>query len=177
LIAGDNTDLFSVQVIHNGFFCNLTSEVEYISSSVDFFDNCYAGTWSMSVLDEILFMLGCQRDSKLHLYWCLPGKVINDGLVCVESNADCASMASASKYEKTLLLFIDHTNFLRELRDDVIIKGGTTFPSVITPMNNAERGTSKDCVASSSPLFVSQQRNSQKGHGEDEVFASEQNNS
>jgi hypothetical protein len=131
----------------------------------------------MSVLDEILFMLGCQRDRKLHVYWCLPGKVINDGLVPVESNADCASMATASKIEKTLLLFIDHTDFLRQLRDDVIIKGETTFSTVITPMNIPETGTSRDCDASSSALFVSEQRNSQEGHGEDEVFASDQRNS
>ncbi|KAM0825757.1 hypothetical protein ACQ4PT_069340 [Festuca glaucescens] len=39
-------------------------------------------------------------------------------------------MINASKYHKTLVLFVDHTNFLKGLRPDVIV-GQTTAPSPV----------------------------------------------
>jgi hypothetical protein len=73
------------------------------------------------------------RDGKLHVYWCYPGKDITDGLVPVECDADCVEMIKASSTVKTLALFVDHTNFLRNIRADVILNGAPNFPLVISP--------------------------------------------
>lgn len=78
-------------------------------------------------------MLGYQRDGRLHVYWCMPDKEITNGLVPVDSGECIADMIKASQTHRTLVLYVDHTNFLRELRDDVIINGGPKLPPVISP--------------------------------------------
>jgi hypothetical protein len=99
---------------------------------------CSAETWSCLWIDEILTRLGYVRDGKLHVYWCYPGKDITDGLVPVECDADCVEMIKASSTVKTLALFVDHTNFLRNIRDDVILNGVPNLPLVISPRNCQE---------------------------------------
>jgi hypothetical protein len=37
------------------------------------------------------------------------------------------------RYQKTLVLLVDHTNFLKSLRDDVISNGCPPLPAVISP--------------------------------------------
>jgi hypothetical protein len=76
----EDGDLFTVRVIHNGFFCGLRDNLEYVDSTVDNFELCSAATWSMLQLDEILEILGYQRDGRLHVYWCLPNTDIRKWL-------------------------------------------------------------------------------------------------
>jgi hypothetical protein len=120
-IPGVNSDLFSVEVIHNGFFCGLGANLSYVSASTGIFDNCSAETWSNLWIDDILQQLGYERDRKLHVYWLLPDKDLIDGLVPIVTDADIIQMINASAKFKTLVLFLDHNNFLRSLRDDVIV--------------------------------------------------------
>ena len=56
------------------------------------------------------------------MYWCLPDKEITDGLVLVENQSQIYEMIKASKTHKTLVLFVDHTDFLRQLRPDVAVR-------------------------------------------------------
>jgi hypothetical protein len=79
--GGEYCDLFSVEVVHNGFFCGLRENLQYVSDSSVFFDDCSAETWSCLWIDEILSILGYERDGRLRVYWCYPGKDITDGLV------------------------------------------------------------------------------------------------
>jgi hypothetical protein len=59
----------------------------------------------------------------------LPGKELKDGLVPVETDADCASMVTVSNSYKCIVLFVDHTDFLRHFREDIIINGGSKMPA------------------------------------------------
>jgi hypothetical protein len=111
LFPGEDDGLFTVEV-HNGFFCGLRDNLCYVDSSTAHFDNCTADTWSISWVNEILRILGCERDGRLHVYWLLPGHDIRNGLVLVENQANIRQMVNASKTEKTLVLFTDRTNFL-----------------------------------------------------------------
>jgi hypothetical protein len=120
LHPSEESDLFTVELIHNGFFCGLVDKLEYVCASVDHFDFMAAETWSIFWLDEILKTLGLSRDGKLHVYWCLPDKNIRDGLVPIESDEVIRRMARAIRTEKTLSVFVDHTDFLRGLRQDVL---------------------------------------------------------
>ena len=70
-----------------------------------------------------------ERDGKLQVYWCPPGKEICDGLVCIERDADIVKMIQAAENYKTLVLFVDHSNFLKNLREEVIINGGSPLTS------------------------------------------------
>jgi hypothetical protein len=158
LNAGENCDLFSVEVCHNGFFCGLRRNLEYVCASTAFFDNCCAQTWSTECIDEILRYLGCERDGKVHVYWCLPEKDIVDSLVPIDSNARFAEMVTASKTHKTLVLFIDHTNFLGTLRTDVIVSEGPSLPAVISPRKIPAAYKSDAREASSSAIVEAREK-------------------
>jgi hypothetical protein len=67
-----------------------------------------------------LKVFGYARDGKLHVYWLYPGKDINDGLVPIENDADIVKMINAIRLDKTRLLYIDHTNFLKNLIPDIL---------------------------------------------------------
>ena len=125
------------------FFFNLTGEVEYISSSCYSFDNFTGDTWSMSSVNAILNVLGLDRgDGKLSVYWLMLGKSFSDGLMLVEKQADIRLMVNAIKHNKTLVLFVDHGGFLKNLRPDVPVRPhGPASPSahVQTPAVDAHR--------------------------------------
>ena len=83
-----DSELFSIEIDHGGFFCGIGVNLTYISYSVTTFDDCDADTWSILWIDELLKFLGYERDGKLHVYWNLPGKGIGEGLVLVKSDAE-----------------------------------------------------------------------------------------
>ncbi|KAM0869263.1 hypothetical protein ACQ4PT_040790 [Festuca glaucescens] len=120
LYPSEESNLFTLEVVHNGFFRGLRDNLEYVVSSVDHFDYLTGDIWSMDWMNEILTSLGLARDGKLHLYWCLPDKDIREGLVPLDCDAVIRIMARASLKEKTLCVFVDHTDFLRQLRTDVV---------------------------------------------------------
>jgi hypothetical protein len=68
LLRGGESDLFIVEVVYNGFFCGTKGSkgrLLYECCSVDYFDNCSRDTWSLSSLNGIPRLLGCERDGKL----------------------------------------------------------------------------------------------------------------
>ena len=113
-----------------------SENVTYVDGSVGCFDYCSTKTWSLSVLDQILEEHNVVIEPRMHVYWCRPRNEIDDGLVPIETESDMAMMTNAVTYEKTLVLFIDHTNFLRNLRADIIINGGPSLPHVISPIKS-----------------------------------------
>jgi hypothetical protein len=52
--------------------------------------------------------------------WLYREKQLTGVLVPIATNADIIQMINATKYERTPMLFLDHTNFLRTLRADLI---------------------------------------------------------
>jgi hypothetical protein len=66
------------------FFCGLRGNLQYIDATYTQFDNCEAATWSISKLNEMLHILGCERNGKLQTYWVLPDKKLGEGLVIIE---------------------------------------------------------------------------------------------
>ena len=112
----DDCDLFLATVCHNGFFCGFGEKLSDVSASTGYFDNCSAQTWKTAItawIDEILKILGHERDGKLHVYWCLLSKDIRDGLVAIYNDLHDVKIIKASKTQKTLVLFVDRTNFLK----------------------------------------------------------------
>jgi hypothetical protein len=131
--VGGNPDLFTVQIVHNGFFCGLGNNLSYIEGTVDYYDNCNVETWSLLWIKDFVRELGHEVTDRLHIYWLQPDKDVTDGLVCIEKDADIVLMIEAAAVHKELCLMVDHTNFLKQLRDDVIVQGGPPLPPVISP--------------------------------------------
>jgi hypothetical protein len=102
VIAGYDETLFSVVVQHNGFFCGLHENLCYIQASVEHWDDCSTDTWSIHWIDELLGQMGYERDGRMHVYWCPPGKEVTDGLVCIEKDADIVAMCVVSDMRSLL---------------------------------------------------------------------------
>ena len=54
------------------------------------------------------------------MYWSPPWKEIHEGLVCIERDADIVQMINAAETHKILVLFVDHSNYLKNLRPESI---------------------------------------------------------
>jgi hypothetical protein len=118
--AGNDSTMFTVVLEHNGFFCGLGDNLTYISGTLDHFDHCNTETFSLLWIEEFLRHFGYRFDGRLHVYWLKPGKELTNGLHCIEYNRDIVDMIRATEVNKELIVIIDHTNFLRTLRDDVL---------------------------------------------------------
>ena len=124
--------MFTVQIEHNGFFCGLAINLCYIDGTMDFYDNCSADTFSLLWIEDFIKELGHESDDRVHVYWCMPGRAITDGLVSIEKDADILTLTAAAQEHKRICLMIDHTNFLKQLQDDVIINLGPELPPMIS---------------------------------------------
>jgi hypothetical protein len=129
--ADGDPDLFTVALEHSGFFSGLVDNLQYIDGSEHYFDNCNVDTFSVLWIEDFLKQLGHEITASVHVYWCFPGKDIRDGLRLIEKDADILAMTEAAKEHKTLCLWVDHTNFLKTLRDDAIPNGGPKLRHVI----------------------------------------------
>jgi hypothetical protein len=87
-------------------------------------------------IEDILKQLGYEIDENVHIYWCLPGKAICEGLVLIKSDADILQMIRAADNHKTLCLMVDHSDFLRNLREDVTINRVQQVAPIIYPNKN-----------------------------------------
>jgi hypothetical protein len=127
---------------HNGFFCGIGERLQYASPTVSYIDYCNKDTWSLLWIEDILKQLGYAIEEKLHVYWCLPGKDISEGLVLIKSDADMVQMIKAADNHKTLCLMIDHSDFLKKLREDAIVNRGQQVPPIICQNKNITRDVS-----------------------------------
>ncbi|KAM0833012.1 hypothetical protein ACQ4PT_064509 [Festuca glaucescens] len=149
VLLGGADIFFSVEMEHNGIFCGIGEGLQYASPTVAYIDYCNKDTWSLLWIEDILKQLGHVIDDKLHVYWCLPGKTICEGLVLIKSDEDILEMIKAADTHKTLCLMVDHSDFLRNLRRDVIINRRQQVPPAVCPKKNITRdvvaaeGTSK----------------------------------
>ncbi|KAM0833372.1 hypothetical protein ACQ4PT_064306 [Festuca glaucescens] len=101
-------------------FCGLAEKLQYVDDTVSVFDNLLIDSWSSSTLDHILCVLDCMRDEKVHVYWLCLGKELFDGLLPLVTDADLIDMRREAQVHKTLVIFVDHTNFTRLIRADLV---------------------------------------------------------
>ncbi|KAM0831042.1 hypothetical protein ACQ4PT_065816 [Festuca glaucescens] len=114
-------NLFSVEVSHQGSFFGFGANLEYLNDSISVFDNLLIDEWSNAKVDEILSYLECRRDEKVHVYWMYPGKSLYEGLMPLVTEAHCIEMRRATALDKSLAIFVDHSNWVRIIRSDIIL--------------------------------------------------------
>ena len=93
-----------------------------MSGSEDHWDNCNTDTFSLLWIEEFIKQGGNEMTARTSVYWLLPGKSISDGLCLIENDSHILAMTAAVSEEKTLCLMVDHTNFLKNLREDVHVQ-------------------------------------------------------
>lgn len=120
---------------HNGFFCGLKDNLSYVTGTLDFFDNCCTDTFSLHWIHDFINQGGNEVTARTSVYWLLPGHEMRDGLCLIENDSHILAMMAAVKEEKLLYILVDQSNFIKGLRDDVIIPIPSKYT---TDMENSE---------------------------------------
>ncbi|KAM0824208.1 hypothetical protein ACQ4PT_070353 [Festuca glaucescens] len=118
------------------FFCGLKEYLDYASGTLDYFDNCSTKTFSLLWIEDFIRQGENEVTERTCIYWCLPRNGIRDGLCCIENDSHIVAMMAAVQAEKELNLIVDHTNFVRGLREDVVVP----IPSKYLGGNGNESG-------------------------------------
>ncbi|KAM0918056.1 hypothetical protein ACQ4PT_009091 [Festuca glaucescens] len=116
----DDPDKFTVVLENNGFFCGLKANLQYVTGIEDCWDNCSIATFSLLWIEEFIRAGGNEVNERTSVYWILPGTEMKDGMCLIENDADILAMMNAVKDEKKLFLMVDHSNFIKGLRDVII---------------------------------------------------------
>jgi hypothetical protein len=92
-----------------------------VSSTTECWDNCNTDTFSRLWIEEFIRIGGNEVTPKTVVYWLLPGKTLSDGLCLIEKDADILAMMQAVREERNLHIMVDHGDFVRTLRDHVVV--------------------------------------------------------
>ncbi|KAE8816460.1 hypothetical protein D1007_06064 [Hordeum vulgare] len=115
------TPFFTLEIEHGGIFLGAVSELEYYNSSVEVLDYLDNGNFSYALLEEHLNWLGYPKNQHI-IYWCLSNKKICDGLVRITGDEDLEQVIRASANHKVLVIMVDHSDFISNFRQDLILK-------------------------------------------------------
>lgn len=127
------TPFFTLEIEHGGIFLGAVSELEYYNYSVEVLDYLDPTTFTYEVLEQHLNWLGYPKNQHI-IYWCLPDKTILDGLLRIKDDEDLQQVIRASVNHKVLLIMVDHSHFMSNFREDLIMKE-TSFQSPVREAN------------------------------------------
>jgi hypothetical protein len=72
-------------------------------------------------IEDFIRQGGNEVTERTSIYWCLPGKELEMGFVALRVTPHIVAMMAVVQEEKELNLIVDHTNFLKGLREDVVV--------------------------------------------------------
>ncbi|KAK1684174.1 hypothetical protein QYE76_045022 [Lolium multiflorum] len=89
--------------------------------------------------------MGYVRNESMTVYWCLPDKLLTDGLVSIQTNANAIHMSNVVGPNcHTLYVYLDHTNFLKHIRPRLIVRLDGNADDGNAEEGNAEEGNSEE---------------------------------
>ncbi|CAN6342655.1 unnamed protein product [Urochloa humidicola] len=133
-IYGDNSDEFTIELHHGGFFVGYGSNRAYVDEKVCCFDHCEADTWSTLWFNDFLEQLDYLKTTSMKIYWLLPGKDLSDGLRVVCSDDDTRVMMAVVKKVKKFVCYVDHDDSIAGMEwDDIVANPIVTLPKVLSP--------------------------------------------
>lgn len=104
--VGTDSDTFTLEVHHGGFFLGHGQNRSYVDEKVTWFDHYEAQSWNMLWIGEFIAMLGYEDSVKT--YWLLRGKRLADGLRLITREIDTAAMKSFVNTVKNFVVYFDH---------------------------------------------------------------------
>jgi hypothetical protein len=107
--------------VHNRFFSGLKDNLEYVDGTLDYYDSCWTYTFSLMWIEDFGRQGGNEVIERACLYWSPPGIDMRDGLCCIENDSHIIAISEAVKEANVVHLLVDHTNFIKRLRRDVVM--------------------------------------------------------
>ncbi|CAN6317857.1 unnamed protein product [Urochloa humidicola] len=133
-VYGDDSDEFTIEVHHGGFFVGQGSNRAYIDEKVDWFDKCEVDTWSPLWLHDFVEQLNYPVSDALKIYWLLPGKDLADGFRIISSDRDTMYMTAVVPKFRNFVVYFDHDDNITGLNwDDIVANPIVSLPKVISP--------------------------------------------
>ncbi|CAO2144664.1 unnamed protein product [Urochloa humidicola] len=139
---GDNTDEFTIEVHHGGFFLGSGHLRTYVDEKVSWFDHCEVDTWSPLWFDDFIEQLGYTKTPLLQIYWLLPGKQVADGLRVISTDSDTNVMCQVADKVKNLVVYFDHDDIVQT--KDCVTGQVTDFLGVVQEKSNGIEDGSND---------------------------------
>lgn len=123
-----------MEINYAGFLCGFGRSKTYVDGKVALFDGCEVDTWSPLWLNDFMKQLGNSDQSKIVLYWLLPGKNLDDGLRIVDCDTDTLHMTAVVPKFQYFQLFVDHKDMTFDNAiDDIHVSGTPDMPPVVSP--------------------------------------------
>jgi hypothetical protein len=85
--------------------------LQYVSGTLDNFDNCNIGTFTLKWIEEFIRKGGNEMIENTAVYWCLPRKNITGWLCLIENDSHIVAMLANVKDVRTLCLVVSETTF------------------------------------------------------------------
>jgi hypothetical protein len=103
--CADDPGRFTVELDHNGFFYGLKEHLQYVSGTVDYFDNCNTDTFSILCLENFLKQGGNEMTDKSKFYRCVSRSDMRDDLCLIQNDANiiATSVAIISDVQASIL--------------------------------------------------------------------------
>ena len=95
--------------------------LEYVTATQDVWDNCHTSTFSIWWIHHFIDVGGNDVTDKTSIYWCLPGTTHKDGLCLIDNHSHDMAMMEALKEVSYLCLMVDHSDFIKNLRQHMIL--------------------------------------------------------
>lgn len=139
--VGPNSEEFTVEIHHGGFFVGVGQLRTYLDEKVDWFDYCEVDTWLKLWLEDMLEQLGYSKVQELKCFWLLPGKELADGLRIIAVDSDTNAMCSVVDRVKNLVVYSDHEDaILSTVWDDVVLNPVAQLSKVVSPVKVVHTG-------------------------------------
>ena len=134
----DGSDLFTVELVHGGYFLGHGGNRSYLDGHKVYFDFCDANEATLGMFDELVEVLGYESGGRISIYLLLPGMQINEhGLKLIAKNFDKNFIRTLVREgHRFLMFYLDHEENMREGNfevDDVVVR-------------SEERRVGKECL-------------------------------
>lgn len=85
-------------------------------------------------IDDFIEQLGHNKTDQLKVYWCLPGKSVQDGLRVVKKDADTNCMMSMVPKYRSMVIYLDHQDIIGGINwDDILAMPVAELLAVMSP--------------------------------------------
>ncbi|KAM0895150.1 hypothetical protein ACQ4PT_024022 [Festuca glaucescens] len=134
-----NSDYFSIEINHRGYFLGQGNNRSYVDGVVVCFDHVDSRTWSPAVLEDLVEDLGYEMQGRMTVYYLIPILTISrNGLRRLDDEIDTNAMANLVGCGRHYFsVYLDHDESIRAFDwDDVVEFPVVELPPVISPVKH-----------------------------------------